>query len=442
LTTLQELSNLDLQNIFVQHSVNGVFILYNHLISSEIKCFSLFVFLFSLLIEMCRTICIYVFLSFYSLCSFAQASQDLIDVVYVSKNPHAKHKLDIHIPANVAKPAPCLVWFHWGGWESGEKGVGNLAWFAGAYKAGYICVDVNYRLSKDSLFPAQIYDCKAAIRFLKKNADLYNIDTCRMAVAGASAGAHLAALIGGSWNDPRLEGLHLGNTGVNSRVGAVVAHFGLYDLTQLDGYFPSICTPPYSYENDSFATRLFGCYALSRCSEKVKFASPINYIDEKDPPVYLTHGGADCTVPEQQSLIYQRILSQKGVSATLWRISGQNHGGDFWLAPEQQSVFTSFLNEKLKGGCPVVVTHVEIDTEPTFAVYPNPAKETIGIRVPQPAKIWNVEVMDILGNIIISKLLMPASQNYLSVRGLSTGIYFVQCKSEETILVQKILVVQ
>ena len=138
---------------------------------------------------------------------------------------HPRHTLDIYIPPGTSAPAKTVVYIHGGWWMAGSKGR-TMAFCNDLYNSGYVIVGINYRLSNDSIFPAQIYDCKAAIRYIKMYSDIFHIDTCNIGVTGESAGGHLSALLGTSIGEPSLEGLYLGNTGASSDVHAVLDYFG------------------------------------------------------------------------------------------------------------------------------------------------------------------------------------------------------------------------
>ena len=153
----------------------------------------------------------------------------LSNVDYVGNN-FAQQFMDIYIPPGLTSPAPVIVFIHGGGWSGGSKGPGNVPYFQQSFNSGFICADINYRLSTDSVWPAQIEDCKTAIRFLKANATTYNIDTCRFGVIGGSAGGHLCAMIGTTPVVRSFEGLHQGYTNVSSHVTAVVDMYGPTDF--------------------------------------------------------------------------------------------------------------------------------------------------------------------------------------------------------------------
>jgi len=142
------------------------------------------------------------------------------DLDYVGRG-NVKQMLDLYIPPGLTRPAPLVICIHGGGWQSGSKG-GAMGFCDTLFANGYIVADVNYPLSGDSIFPAQIYDCKAAVRCLKAHSVQYNIDTCRVAVTGSSAGGHLASLVGTSGGVDSLEDFGLASRTATSRVHAVI----------------------------------------------------------------------------------------------------------------------------------------------------------------------------------------------------------------------------
>jgi len=116
----------------------------------------------------------------------------------------------------------------------GSKGSGEQPSFVAFYNNGYICADINYRWSGDTLWPAQIHDCKATVRFLKVHASQYHIDTCKIGVIGESAGGNLVSMLGTTGGVAELEGLHLGSANATSRVQAVVDLFGPINFLTMD----------------------------------------------------------------------------------------------------------------------------------------------------------------------------------------------------------------
>ena len=126
------------------------------------------------------------------------------DIVYATVNGRDL-LLDLYISEKVLKPAdakhkdkllPVIVWIHGGGWQGGSKGSGGIA--RGAVDRGYALIDVEYRRSGESIFPAQFQDCKAAVRWVRANSHKYGLDPKHIGVMGRSAGGHLVAFLGTS----------------------------------------------------------------------------------------------------------------------------------------------------------------------------------------------------------------------------------------------------
>ena len=164
------------------------------------------------------------------------------DLVYVG-NGHERHKLDLFVPEKADGPLPLIIWVHGGGWQNGSKD-GCPPLRDGYTERGYAVASINYRLSGHAVFPAQIEDCKAAIRWLRAHAKEYNLDPQRFGVWGSSAGGHLVALIGTSGDVKEFDvGANLDQS---SRVQAVCDYYGPTDFTVF------VTTPGY----ESHATRL------------------------------------------------------------------------------------------------------------------------------------------------------------------------------------------
>ena len=136
--------------------------------------------------------------------------------------------LDLYLPEGAPRPLPLVVWIHGGGWRNGAK---EQTPARRLVERGYAVASINYRLSGEAIFPAQIHDCKAAVRWLRANAAKYGLDAGRVAAWGSSAGGHLVALLGTSGGIMELEG-GLGNADQSSRVQAVVDFFGPHGFPQ------------------------------------------------------------------------------------------------------------------------------------------------------------------------------------------------------------------
>ena len=230
-------------------------------------------------------------------------------------------KLDMVLPKEPSdKPRPLIVFIHGGGWRNGDKagGVGRVVPFVAT--GNYVGASDGYRLSGEATWPAQIHDCKAAIRWLKANADKHQIDPERIGVWGSSAGGHLVNMLGTSGDVKELEG-DCGSPGVSSRVHCVVPFCG-----------PANFLAPKRFEggrSPSAVDLLLGGKIEDK-QDVAKQASPITYVSKDDPPFLIVHGTADNTVPFEQAEMFHEALQKAGVDVTLVRITGGSHavGGD------------------------------------------------------------------------------------------------------------------
>lgn len=201
---------------------------------------------------------------------------------------------------------------------------------------GYAVVSINYRLSQHAVFPAQIEDCKAAIRWLRANATKYRLDPDHIGVWGASAGGHLVAMLGTTGGVKELEGSG-GNLDQSSRVQCVVDWFGPTDLLTMGG----------SHDNpDSPEARLIGG-PVGDNKEKARKASPITYIGRDAAPFLIMHGDQDNTVPTGQSEELVEALKKAGVEVNLVLVKGNGHGGPGFNSPENHKLIEEFFDRHL-----------------------------------------------------------------------------------------------
>ena len=238
-------------------------------------------------------------------------------------------KLDIYQAGSYAEAdRPLVIWIHGGAWRAGSKDhVPILGWL----KHGFAIASVEYRLSPEAKFPAQLHDLHAAIRFCRRNAGRYGFDPQRFVVAGASAGGHLAALTGVSSDVPELLGREDSNAdskGESSGVQAIVSFYGASNLQTI----LSQSTP------HGLSVRVPALQLLlgGQPDEKVtlaRLASPVVHVDSDDPPLWLIHGDADPQMPPQQSLELKQVYEKHGCAVTLQMLPGSVHGGaEFYSA--------------------------------------------------------------------------------------------------------------
>jgi acetyl esterase/lipase len=205
-------------------------------------------------------------------------------------------------------------------------------------------VSVEYRLTGEAQFPAQIEDCKAAIRWLHANAEEYGIDPERIGVWGHSAGGHLAALLGTSGGVEEFEGG--GDPEQPSHVQAVVDCFGPTDLLRMDD-FPGNIT---HNAPDSPESLLVGG-PIQEHPDRVAAANPITYVDAEDPPFLILHGERDRLVPVNQSELLNEALQTAGVDSTFVRVKEAGHGFSGNPDPgrrEIQAMIQAFFDEHLR----------------------------------------------------------------------------------------------
>jgi len=253
------------------------------------------------------------------------------DMPYVAEG-HERQRLDLYVPTDQGgAPFPLIVWIHGGAWKYGSKEHCPVLPWA---NKGYVIASINYRLSQDARFPAQIEDCKAAVYWLKANARSYKIDPGRVVAWGDSAGGHLASLLGTAGNVPEWEeGRRLGS----SRVQVVIDWYGRADLRRV-GTDPAMAASP-------VAMLLGG--SGEKIAKLARKASPIMHVSKDDPPFLIMHGDQDTTVPLQQSLSFADALRETGVAVRLVVLKGAGHGGLEFMQPEQVKIIDAFLKEYL-----------------------------------------------------------------------------------------------
>jgi acetyl esterase/lipase len=257
-------------------------------------------------------------------------------------------KLDVYQPkADSDKARPCIVWIHGGGWQNGDKagGRGRLASLVAS--GDYVGASVGYRLTDKGIWPAQIHDCKAAIRYLRANADKLGIDEGKIGVWGSSAGGHLVSMLGTSGDVKEVEG-DLGTTGVSSRVACVVDYCGPSDFLAFGLAAPRMNQPGQP------VFKLFGG-PLKENEALAKQASPITHVTKDDPPFLIVHGTDDKTVTIRQAELLHAAQKAAGVETTFVKIEGGGHGIG---GPEIEARVRAFFDKHLLG------KQVEISAEP------------------------------------------------------------------------------
>lgn len=277
------------------------------------------------------------------------------DVEY-AKAGDVSLKLDLFQPkAKSEKPRPCVVWIHGGGWQAGNKGSGTGRVASYVASGDYVGASVGYRLTDVAIWPAQIHDCKAAIRYLRANAEKLGIDPNKIGVWGSSAGGHLVSLLGTSGDVKEVEG-DLGTTGVSSRVACVVNFCGPTDFLAFAADNPSLSNP------GGPVYKLFGGPPKEK-EDAAKQASPVTHVTKDDVPFLHMHGTADRTVPVNQAERLNEALKKAGCDTTFVKIEEGAHG---FGGPQVDARVKAFFDKHLLG------KQVEVSGEAIKA--PTPAK--------------------------------------------------------------------
>jgi len=262
-----------------------------------------------------------------------------IDIAYQT-NGHPRQKLDLYIPKldpTFTSPLPLIIWVHGGAFRMGSKS-DNVPTDYIAH--GYAIASINYRLSQHAIFPAQIEDCKSAVRWLRAHAGQYNLDPERFAAWGESAGGHLSAMLGVCGDGSEYD---VGdNLSVSSHVNAVVDFFGPTDFLQMDAHrMPEGMVHDTA---DSPESELVGG-PIQEIPDKTARANPITYLTSNAPPFLIIHGDKDPLVPYHQSVLLNNALKSAGVPVTFYTVRNGGHGG--FKDPKVASLTRDFLKKNL-----------------------------------------------------------------------------------------------
>lgn len=235
-----------------------------------------------------------------------------------------KKTFDLIVPDGQDANPPLLIWIHGGGWCGGEKRIYNdferFCW------RGYAVLSIDYRFSQDAMFPAQLIDCKTAVRWGRAHAAQYGYCADRILVGGSSAGGHLAAMLGVTNGQAQYdEGPYLA---YSSAVQAVVDEFGPADLNP----------------DKLPALRRDLSVLLGGDEERTRQASPVQLVSGKEPSFLILHGSDDPCVPAAQSRAFAQVLHNAGCDVQYYEVPGGEHGFD---TTESYEILTEFILKQL-----------------------------------------------------------------------------------------------
>jgi acetyl esterase/lipase len=265
------------------------------------------------------------------------------DVVYGSPDGVQLH-LDLYLPAG--RPAPLCLWLHGGGWARGSRTARAAERLLPVAAGGVAVAAVQYRLSGEATFPAQLDDVRTAVRWLRHHAADLGLDAGRVGVWGASAGGHLAALLALCADDRDRD---LGD----SSVQAAVCWFPVTDLTLRDTDVPEGPPPPFLTGPPADPSRealLLGAESVREVLEAARAASPVTHVHPGAPPFLLVHGDRDGFVPSAHSRALHRALRAEGVDTSLLLLADANHEDPAFETPASLAAVTAFLRGTLLPG--------------------------------------------------------------------------------------------
>lgn len=265
-----------------------------------------------------------------------------LDVPYAD-NTNPRQQLDLYLPKKRSsdKPLPVIVYIHGGAWKGGSKAEGMRPLLPYVAAGDYAGVSVAYRLTNEAQWPAQIHDCKAAIRWIRGHAKEFNLDPDHIAAWGVSAGGHLVSMLGTSGGVGALEGRLGSFTGESSRVQAVVNYFGPENFVTMSTQKSTVDRTVQNYPE---ALLIGG--RVQDLPDAAKNASPVTYISKDDPPFLTAHGTEDPLVPFEQATELNEKLLKAGASSVLVTMQKGGHG---FASRELDDLVHRFLDRHLRG---------------------------------------------------------------------------------------------
>jgi acetyl esterase/lipase len=247
---------------------------------------------------------------------------EIRNLTYVSSKTSDNQQLDLFRPTSWKSPLPVVIYIHGGGWQTSDR---STNFVKPLLENGYAVASIGYRTSGEARWPAQIHDCKAAVRWLRANAKKYDLDASRFGVWGTSSGGHLGALLGLTQKNAALEG-NLGNSGFSSDVQAVCDWFGTSDLQTFDAQqSANRFARKHGFNNGKSIEALLGG-PVKLHAKGAKQASPVAYASAPSPPFLLLHGDRDWTIPLAQSEELYTALRKNNAPVQLIVLEGFVHG--------------------------------------------------------------------------------------------------------------------
>lgn len=263
------------------------------------------------------------------------------DISYASVDGH-NLKLDLYMPKFGSSPV-LLVYIHGGAWSRGSKQQIRIPMANHLVTGAYAIASVEFRMSSDAMFPAQIHDIKAAIRYLRANAEHYGYDASSIGILGASSGGHLVAMMGVSNGHGILEGIVGEHLDQSSDVQAVVSYFGASNLNSI----LKQSTPRGLNVRVRALDLLIGGQPEDE-PELATLASPVTHVDDSSVPLLMLHGDQDPQMPINQSHELHNAYKQNNLPVQFEVVHGAAHGDEAFFSANNNALVQSFLDKHLR----------------------------------------------------------------------------------------------
>jgi acetyl esterase/lipase len=383
-------------------------------------------------------------------CFSQQYSKSWKDLNYAG-DTFVYHRLDIYLPQVERPTYPAVIEIYGSAWFSdNSKGIDLGTLGKALLDAGFAVVMPNHRSSTDAKFPAQINDIKAVVRFIRANAEKYQIDTSFIGITGYSSGGHLAALAGTSGFvknytvdsvRENIEGDVGPDTTYSSSVNAVVDWFGPTDFLVMDSCGSSLV---HNAPNSPESSLIGG--PIQDNKDKCALADPITYVDANDPPFLILHGDADPLVPHCESEMLYDALQKAGVPSQFVLVPGGQHGPGV-LVDTYFKMMTNFFS--MESGVPSVNTE-ETNTPVKVSVsqnYPNPFNPSTTITFALAVESFvTLKVFDSLGqevSTLVSEEMLPGTYSrQWNAEGLPSGAYFYRIQVGSYTETKKLVIIK
>ncbi|MDY0152811.1 MAG: alpha/beta hydrolase fold domain-containing protein [Candidatus Cloacimonas sp.] len=344
-----------------------------------------------------------------------------------------KQKLDLYIPASGISPYPVIVWIHGGAFLMGDKAdASEVTMINKLTSRGFAVASINYRFSSEAIYPAQIHDCKAAVRFLRANAATYSLDTSRFASWGASAGGCLASLLGTTYGIEELEGSDLGNSQFSSAVQVCVDWFGPIEFLTMDAQAAAQGFTINTNAATSPESKLIGA-PIQTVPVQTNKANAMQYAGPGDAAFYGQHGTIDTNIPMLQTENLRNVLAAVlGAENAIYQVvQGAGHGGSAFQTDANVDAITAFIYTHLSA---VEVCDETVPLIQKATCYPNPfsANTRISLKLSKSDEV-KISIYNIKGQKVCCLFdgCLSAGMHNLQWNGaddsgkkLANGLYF------------------